>query len=256
MSSETHLTFDSFIGKQKPNSIRDKTTECPFCNVAELETIIDQDGEILLVENKYPTLRDTYQTVLIETNTCDLELSQYSKQHLYRLIRFGMKHWYLMMENKEYKSVLFYKNHGPLSGGTIHHAHMQIVGLHTIDYSTNVSPSSFAGITIHKRNSVDFTLSTEPRMGFYEFNVNFDDISQIDTVADYIQTAVHYLLHHFPFKCTSYNLFFYKTEGKIHVKIIPRFIISPLFVGYAIPQVAANIDTIVKDVQQTYFLEA
>ncbi|HAQ1357583.1 DUF4931 domain-containing protein [Enterococcus gallinarum] len=35
--------------------------------------------------------------------------------------------------------------------------------------------------------------------------------------------------------CESYNLFFFEKEGKYIVKLFPRFIVSPYFVGYKLP---------------------
>ncbi|MCC9732364.1 DUF4931 domain-containing protein, partial [Streptococcus agalactiae] len=37
--------------------------------------------------------------------------------------------------------------------------------------------------------------------------------------------------------CKSYNLFFYKHDGGLICKIVPRFIVSPYQIGYAIHQV-------------------
>ncbi|TLS36592.1 DUF4931 domain-containing protein [Pseudalkalibacillus caeni] len=252
MNSKTHLVFDSHLGRQKPESIVNRKAACPFCDRENLTDIIAEDGPIILLKNKYPTLQNTYQTVLIETQQCDGELSLYPKEDLYRVIRFGIRQWLEMVNSKQYQSVLFYKNHGPLSGGTIAHPHMQIVGLEQVDYHQYVNEEQFEGITIAEEKSVRFTISTKPRMGFYEFNSIMGDLKDIEVFSDYIQDAVHYVLHHFHSKCNSYNLFFYQIKGKIAAKVIPRFPASPLFVGYSIPQVANRVGEVAEQIKKIY----
>ena len=90
MSSTTHLHFHSNVGQQKPNSIHNRETTCPFCDRQGIESILAEDGPILLVPNKFPVLEDTYMTVLIETATCDEDLTTLPTDHLHRLIRFGV----------------------------------------------------------------------------------------------------------------------------------------------------------------------
>jgi len=251
--SKTHLFFHTEIGRQKPNSIRNKEQACPFCAREKLTDIIAVDGPIIFLKNKFPVLDNTFQTVLIETDECDSELSVYSKEHLHRLIRFGLTQWLKMIESGEYKSVIFFKNHGPYSGGSIAHPHMQIVGLKEIDYHEKVVASDFEGLTIHEQNGTIFSISTAPRIGFYEFNVKLGDIMDISAFANYIQTATHYILNNFPFKMNSYNLFFYHHENEIYAKIVPRGVTTPIFIGYFIPQVPNNIEWMKNDIKEKYF---
>ena len=154
------------------------------------------------------------------------------------MIRFGVEKWLEMSASGQFASVLFYKNHGPCSGGTIRHPHMQIVGLENVNYLEHVQAEHFTGQLIDSRQGVEFNLSTQPRVGFFEFNVLLDNLANLEIMADYIQIAAHYALHSFHRACKSYNLFFYQYEGKIIVKVIPRFVSSPLFIGYSIPQLA------------------
>lgn len=251
--TNTHLHFNTGIGRQKPNSIRNKEQSCPFCARDQLTDLIAVDGPIILLKNKFPVLEDTHQTVLIETDQCDGELSMYPEEHLIKLIRFGLTHWLEMSQSGEYQSVIFFKNHGPLSGGTIAHPHMQIIGLNNLNYQEKVQASDFEGVTIAEKNGTIFSLSTAPRVGFYEFNVKLGDIQDIQAFAVYIQTAAHYILNAFPFSCSSYNLFFYELNGQIYAKIVPRFITTPLFIGYFIPQVPNNIEWMKNDIQEKYF---
>lgn len=250
--SSNHLHFNFYIGRQKPESIINKNTKCPFCDYQNLQGIIAEKWPILLVKNKYPVLEDTFQTVLIETEDCHSDLSTYPKEHLYNVISFGIEKWLEMENSGEFKLVLFFKNHGPKSGGTIFHPHMQIIGLKNLDYRDNIKQNQFEGLLIAKKNGVEFNISTKPRVGFFEFNIILDDLKNIRQMADYIQITVQYVLNHFNKNCDSYNLFFYEFNNQIIAKIMPRFITSPIFMGFSIPQVSNRIDDIVKEIQELY----
>ncbi|MHC0038198.1 DUF4931 domain-containing protein [Pseudoneobacillus sp. C159] len=251
---KNHLHFNTVIGRQKPENIRNKENPCPFCAREDLTDIIDTNGPIILLKNKFPVLENTFQTVLIETDDCQGEISQYEDTFLETLLSFGIRHWMEMEESGQYQSVIFFKNHGPLSGGTIAHPHMQIIGLHDIDYKEKINKECFMGHLIDQRDGVEFTLSTQPTIGFYEFNVRMTNPSeQIKAFADYLKTAVSYVINDFPFRCTSYNLFFYDFAGEIYVKIVPRFITTPIYIGYSIPQVPNNLVWMTEDIQNRYF---
>jgi ATP adenylyltransferase/5',5'''-P-1,P-4-tetraphosphate phosphorylase II len=251
--NKSHLFFNTSIGVQKPENIRNKQQACPFCDRDGLTNILAVDGSIILLKNKYPVLENAYQTVLIETDDCDAELSTYSPEHLHKLIRFGIHHWLAMEKTGEFKSVIFFKNHGPLSGGTLAHPHMQIIGLHDIDCREKIEDVVFEGIVINEAEGVRFTLSTKPRIGFYEFNVRMTDKGYIERFGEYLQIAVDYILNHFPFKAGSYNLFFHHINGEIIAKIVPRFVTTPLYIGYGIPQVPNNLEWMGSEVKRLYF---
>jgi hypothetical protein len=253
MNDLNQIIFNTAIGKIKPESIKNKETKCPFCDLQQLENIIEIDGPIIWLENKYPVLEKTFQTVIIETDQCNSDISQYSLTHLNRLLQFSIHKWLELAQNERYKSVILFKNHGYLSGGTIKHPHMQIVGLEEIDYLDNVDVKDFEGLLIDKREDVEWNLSQHPRMGSYEWNIISDDINGLATMAGYIQKCVYYLLNQFFYSCDSYNLFFYHLYGKIIVKIIPRYVTPPLFIGFSIRQVANNLEEIVSDMR-SYFL--
>lgn len=250
----THLLFNTAIGVKKPESIRNKNTSCPFCARDELTDIIDVEDSIILLKNKYPVLENTYQTVLIETDDCLSELSLYSKEHLVKLFTFALMHWKAMDDSGEFQSVLFFKNHGPLSGGTIAHPHMQIIGLRDLDYMENIAATQFEGLKIHEEKGVLFSLATKPKVGFYEFNVKMTEDCQIPIFASYVQMAVHYILNQFLFRANSYNLFFYQIDGAIYAKIVPRFVTTPLYIGYSIPQVPNNLQWVRDDIFSKYFV--
>lgn len=251
---QTHLVFDTKIGSTKPVTVVDKGHKCPFCCRDELEGIIAEDGPILLLANKYPVLQDTVQTVLIETDDCASELSLYPKDHLHRVIRFGTEKWLDMIAGGEFASVLFFKNHGPCSGGSIRHPHMQIVGLRHLDYTANIPQASLEGIVISRNGDVELNIADKPLVGFVEINIKLADLGQIDRLADYLQICAHYFLHHFNRQCNSYNIFFYYIGGQITAKIMPRFVTSPIYIGYAIPQLSTRIPDVVADLKKIYGL--
>lgn len=251
--TSNHLIFDSTIGSFKPENIVNTEVKCPFCCREKLEGVIAEDGPILLLKNKYPVLRDTLQTLIIETEDCHSELSLYSKEHLYRLFHFSVEKWQEMIQSKEFASVLFYKNHGPCSGGTIRHPHMQIVGLKNIDYTTRIRVDSLEGTVIHQSSGAELNLAKQPRVGFCEFNVRLYNAKALNQMADYIQIIAHYLLNHFHKRCNSYNIFFYQLEGQISAKIMPRLVTSPIFIGYSIPQVSSRGEEVIEEIRKIYF---
>lgn len=252
--SSVYLHFNTRIGQQKPESIVNKDTECPFCDRQNLKDILAEKGSIILVKNKYPVLQDTFQTVLIETESCAGDLSTYPKEHLYNVLSFGINKWLEMEKSGEYQSVIFFKNHGPKSGGTIFHPHMQIVGLKKINYRDNFKKDYFEGLVISKKNQVELNISTKPRVGFFEFNIILSALTKVEQMADFIQLTVHYVLNNFNKNCDSYNLFFYEFDNRIIAKIIPRFITSPIYIGYSIPQVSNRSAEVVKEFKEIYNL--
>ncbi|WP_409299061.1 DUF4931 domain-containing protein [Peribacillus sp. SCS-26] len=251
-SANELLHFQNHIGAGKPNSMRDRTAACPFCDRKSLTGILDECGPILHIKNKYPTLLDTTQTLIIETDDCEGNLSNYNEDHLYSLIDFTLRKWEEMMAGGEHESVILYKNHGPLSGGTIHHSHMQIVGLKKADYMNKIVPEYFAGPYAAKGEDVDFTISDHPIMGFTELNVILKDRVAVKKFSKYIQIAAHFILNHFHRGCSSFNLFFYKLDGNIICKAVPRFVDSPLFIGYSLSQVSNNLEDTAKRLQSLY----
>ncbi|KSU83327.1 DUF4931 domain-containing protein [Fictibacillus sp. S7] len=249
---QSPLLFNMNIGTQKPESIRNTATKCPFCDRESLTDILEEKGDIIWLKNKYPVLADAFQTVLIETKDCFSELSEYSKDHLYTLIDFGLQAWEKTIESGDYKSVIFFKNHGPFSGGTLRHPHMQIIGFKEADYHENISASQFEGLPIDQQYGIEFNISTKPKMGFYELNILMKDRGKTKELADYIQLSTHFLLNHFNKNCSSYNLFFYRMDETIIAKVVPRFAASPLYVGYSFPQVASNIDAVAEKIKSLY----
>ena len=249
------IGFDVSLGSQKPENIIDKEAACPFCDRTHLTDILDTDGDIILLRNKYNVIENADQFVIIEGSTCHTDMPDYTREHMRRLIRFGLRHWKEMLVSGNYEVVLFFKNFGPMSGGTIRHPHMQLVGFPALNPSLLFSPREFDGMTICRRNGVLLNASTCPRVGFGELNIIPEQDADVDTLADFLQISVDYIMHHFNKRCNSYNIFFYHSGGSFYVKIMPRFATSPLFIGYNIHFLPNNLERIVHDMQKIYFQE-
>ena len=247
------IDFNTTIGVKKPRTIdgMQNTSSCPFCNVKELVDIIDTDGNIILLKNKYNVMEPSNQLVLIETDQCHWDIPDYPKEQMRRILRFGIKHWISMLNSGEYRSVIFFKNYGPMSGGTIQHPHMQLVGYPDLDPGLMYHKEEFAGITIYNSNGVELNAATTPRIGFSEYNLLLNDAAydttdihdaialtpkkeSVDVLADLIKETITFMKEFFHRPKFSYNIFFYNIEGKLRAKILPRFATPPMYVGYNI----------------------
>ncbi len=247
MASNPHLRFRSDVVKEK-NHYQGRQSTCPFCNRQELSEILDEDGSILLVKNKFSTLERAFQAVIIETDDCSANIATYTKEYFRRVITFGIDHWLRMEKSGDFKSVAFFKNHGPLSGGSIDHAHMQLVGLEDIDYRLNINDEIFEGIEIYSEDNRSLTISTKPNTCPIEFNIIATP--RHDTfMADAIQNVVKYLLG----QNDSFNLFFYQWKDSVACKVVPRYVASPFLIGFSIPQTSSRLNAIAEEFRNTYY---
>lgn len=236
---EQALVFLPLAANGKPQHHGSEKIGCPFCDYAEEENILKREKEMLWILNKYQTLQDTLQTIIIESNDHNKDISTYTKEQNRELFAFAFDCWTKTKNDPQFESVLFYKNHGPLSGGSLKHPHMQIVGLKEMDGEKNIHAGNFTGISVLSDKNIEINFSTMPVMGFLEINILVDAEAPeaIIQLADFIQKTVDYILntyHHG--RCDSYNLFLFEKNGKYIAKITPRFIVSPYFVGYRLAQ--------------------
>ncbi len=236
------LVFEFKVAHDKPSSFRkDKSNVCPFCNVKELENIYLKKGPMIWLKNKFPTLRDTWQTVLIESNDHRGDISNYTRDYNRQLMRFSLECFKQAKSNPNFRSVLWYKNFGPKSNGSLIHPHMQIVALEKENGYKYVHENNFSGVKVFQQDQVEVNFALHPIQGFQEININLfdlDSISNIKLWADWIQNGVRYTLEKmYNGRCDSYNLFFYPYQTYICCKIIPRFYAPPYFVGYKLSQV-------------------
>ena len=247
------IKFNTDVGKTKPATLAHAETACPFCDVENLTGIIDVDGDIIFLKNKYNVIETADQFVLIEGRECEVDMPDYSKEKMRRVIKMGIKHWKKLLASGKYEEVLFFKNFGIMSGGTIRHPHMQLVGFPKLKSELLFDEAELRGIIIAERAGVEFNISNCPRVGFGELNVVVDAGGRLDALADFIQVGVHYVTNFFNRNCTSYNIFFYRRAEKIFAKIMPRYATSPYFVGYNIHFLPNNVERIAAEIREHYF---
>ena len=150
------IVFQMSVVKNKPQSYRkDKNKDiCPFFDVENLTDIYAKDGDIIWLHNKFPTLSDTLQTVLIESSDHNGDISTYTKKYNRKLLRFSLQCFERMNRDDKYQSVVWYKNYGPHSGGSLIHPHMQIVGFKNVDGYKYIHPNNFEGETLFDKDGV------------------------------------------------------------------------------------------------------
>ena len=270
------LVFINRVAKHKPENIRHTEGYCPFCHPETLTDVLREDGERIWLVNKYRTLADTMQTIVVESADHEGDFSNYTPAESEVVLRFSLECWGQMLRDARYRSILMYKNYGPLSGGSIRHPHLQIVGLTEKDGYERVPANAFGGVEVVREGGREVCLSTHPLMGFMETNASVPETGDAALMAPgdvvwlsgVIRKVVRYLLERYHgHGCTSYNLFFYRTEDtgaadgsgavdggtgaadgsgavdggtpahRIVAKIVPRWVASPYFVGYRISQV-------------------
>ncbi|KAF1680459.1 DUF4931 domain-containing protein [Veillonella sp. R32] len=250
------LTFNIAMGRSKPENIRHREVACPFCAVDELTNILDTEGDIIWLMNKYPVLDRTWPTVIIETHDCFSEFSRYSPEQAEKVLEFSLRKWRETMARKDFKSVLYFKNFGPMSGGSIRHPHSQIIGLYDYDYRQDIKEAHFEGLTLKEEDNLLITLSDKPIIGFFEFNMKFNKDTSLALLSRRIQQVLRYILTDFSKHSGSYNLFFYDLHtSSQYVKIVPRYITSPLYVGYTISQISnkERIEQVKQELNQDFF---
>ena len=246
------IRFDMKIGHNKPENIIHKENDCPFCHPEGLTDIYATDkGGIILLKNKYDVLENADQLVLVETDRCGVDMPDYTVEHMRRVTRFGVSKWLEMEASGKYSAVIFFKNHGHLSGGTMRHAHMQLVGFRDADPSLFPNEEDFEGLPIIEKDGTLLNAATRPRLGFGEFNL-IANPDALDSLADLMQKTVAYVCDRFKKSQDSYNIFFYHTGEKIAAKIMPRFPTSPLLIGYDLRILPSNLPEIVEDFRKNY----
>ena len=164
------LIFDIALGQTKPNSMHNRDGHCPFCEPSQLTDILDTSGSIIWLMNKYPVLEHTWPTVIIETPPhVHTEYSKLPLLDAVHILEFGRIKWGEVKSDPRFTSVLFFKNYGPMSGGSIYHPHSQIIGLEDYDYREDIHREHFEGWTIYEEDGLRITLSNRPIHGFFEF---------------------------------------------------------------------------------------
>jgi len=247
------VKFNTDIGRTKPENLVHADAACPFCDVEHLTGIIDTDDDIIFLRNKYNVIEHADQFVLIEGRDCDSDMPDYTAEKMRRVIKMGVRHWKNLLASGKYEEVLFFKNYGIMSGGTIRHPHMQLVGFPRLNSDLLFDEAELRGIVIGERDGVELNISNCPRVGFGELNVVVEPGGSLDALADFIQVAVHYVKNFFNKRTNSYNIFFYRRAEKIFAKVMSRYVTSPYFVGYNIHFLPNNVERIAAEIREYYF---
>ena len=161
------LLFNIAMGRTKPENIRHKDADCPFCHPEQLTDILAQDGSIIWLMNKYPVLERTWQTVIIEGDDCHSEYSRFPLDKAEHVLSFSLEKWQETMARPESTSVLYFKNYGPMSGGSIRHPHSQIVGLYDYNYREDIKEYHLDGWTVGETDAYRITISDKPIIRFF-----------------------------------------------------------------------------------------
>lgn len=257
---EKPLVFELAVSHEKPSSFQaGRSKICPFCDVKNLSNIYQKNEDMIWLKNKFATLRDTVQTVLVESSNHNGDITKYTKSYNRKLFLFSLHCFQKFYYDESYRSVLWYKNFGPVSGGSLIHPHMQIVGLKENNGYKDIRSYNFDGIPVVEKEHVKVNISTHPIMGFTEINVIMADNHDLSLWADWIRASAQYILEkYYNGRCTSYNLFFYPLNSGhgMCCKIVPRFTASPYFVGYKISERNDDI-TLEQEAKEllTFYLE-
>jgi hypothetical protein len=234
------IEYNIDLGQTKPDNVHRKENYCPFCDTEHLKNVLERRGKMIWLENKYPVLKNCWQTIIIETDKCDDDFSNYSPEQALMLVQFGLEKWNQLKSTHEFKSVVYYRNHGIMSGGTIRHPHSQIVGFKDYDYHDDITPDHLSGRSILAESGIEINVSTNPIIGFFEFNLILRDPEKLPEFVHYMQRTAYFLVHIFSRYTDSYNIFHYDFPGDdtLYVKMIPRFLTNPLYVGYMVSQIS------------------
>lgn len=128
------------------------------------------------------------------------------------MIAFGLAKWEEMESDPRFRSVIYFRNFGPTSGGSQRHPHSQIIGLMDYDYRDNLQGENFLGEVIYENDDCYASLAEYPLSGVGELNVTLKKEGASDGFADTIQTLARYVLSDFPIRCSSYNIFLLSSE--------------------------------------------
>jgi len=239
------LTFRVKTARVKPNDMYGNS-KCPFCDRQSLIDILNDSGDFMWLMNKYPTLDQTVQTIIIESRIHDTNLTAYSSLYMERLWRYIEECWETMASSGKYASTVLLKNHGLMSGSSLKHPHLQLIGLEQIDAVAMRTVSDFEGLELYSDDNCTATISTEPIMGFVELNVITKRHQHSPMTSQVIQALVRYILISYQGnRVNSFNLHGWLFEDKQVIKIIPRWVDSAYYTGFGISQVY-NVEELVK----------
>ena len=103
MSNEEPLIFHLQVARKKPENIKHPEGYCPFCDRENLTNILDKDGDSILLVNKFRTLQDTMQTIIIESKAHLGDQSNYSQLENRKIIKYVLECWQKMINQNKYR---------------------------------------------------------------------------------------------------------------------------------------------------------
>lgn len=248
----TPLYLDMKMARGKPNTFKEGSPAlCPFCDkdsLYEARQVLEEKNGVLWIDNKFPTLKYTKQTLIIEHPNCSEDLTTYSSEHANFLFDFAFEKRRQMLESGEFKDVIFFKNHGWLSGGSVKHEHMQLVGLEDVDYPEHRILESTNGPTVYSNESLKVTVSSVPLSEIYEFNVVWTDAKH--DYVKWIQNTLRFLKVFWGGKFDNYNLMYHQEKGVNVIKIVPRHPESIYLLGFGLHQAPTDAEEVAKEFKQ------
>ena len=109
--SENPLVFNTAIGTKKRNeTVVPKEVLCPFCDVENLTGILKTSDHKIWLKNKFPTLKNSMMTVIIESDEHLGDISTYGVEENREVFSFAFECWDEMIQSGKYQSVLMFKN--------------------------------------------------------------------------------------------------------------------------------------------------
>ncbi len=236
------VEFSYQKNRQKPVTINKNNVSCPFCDRQQMAKIIEERGPFKWIVNKFQTLSDADMTLIIETEKCGQDLGAYSDDYVKNLWDFTIEKYEQMKADPQYKSVILFKNYGFLSGGSLSHPHMQIIGFRSINAKKEIVRNNLTGYEIVK-TPILLDISEEPVINFLEYNFHFQK-TEIAAMTNLLQRFVKSQLQANEHREYGYNLFLYELDDHYVLKYTPRYPVSPFYIGYNIKQVIKQAELI------------
>ena len=88
------------------------------------------------------------------------------------------------------------------------------------------------GWLLYEDQDVRITLSTQPIIGFFEYNIRFKPDAPVRSVALRLQQILRYVLRSIANYSQSYNYFVYNLEdGYDYIKVVARYVTTPSLRG-------------------------
>lgn len=258
MENKKTILFDTSMASKKPRTVglNEEASDCQFCKTEKMmktNVVLAKQGKFLWVENKYPILKNTYQTVLLETDTCEEDLTTYSLEYAKELFKFALEKRKELLSVYGFKEVLFFKNHGALADASIKHAHMQLVGLTNNQLSLEEIQKTTKGYTIYEAEGLQVNVSDIPLSEFYEFNICWEKQNVSYDFVYWVQTIIRYLEHFKDGKFQDYNFSFYEFKDTYTIKIFPRKPASLYLLAYGLKQLPNDIQKVALEVRKYAF---